>query len=497
MTEHFDPYHKWLGIPPHEQPPNHYRLLGIELFECDPEVIDAAVSRQMAYLRTCATGPHVALSQTILNDIAAASLCLLDPEKKGAYDAKLRSQQLDAGLRAAVATCGLSSDEGATASIHRAETPRVSDLNREHPKRHTLPGRLPCAVYAALGTAALAIVLLWSFSVSRSGLDEPVGPVREEGQKTSSGYVADVDSSVVSDSSAATTLANTHPQHQPEEVTLSAKHVEQSPPAPLVNDSTVDESREYHLPKSDGQLDGQSNLQIVPIVPSLSPDIESQLKKRVNEATTAKEYEDIARDSLRWVDQAIVANDADTVRKLATLALRAARECDNGAELNRMATLRYLEVNDRLTGEVIEAATNRLAVAPFDAPTAKQYQEASAKSDLHPRQRELVISATTVLDEPEAILPSVAGTGIRVRAGQRVVIRATGKVVIGPFADHVCGPERMVIAIGEAGKSALQRVSGGKSVDFQASHDGELFLGVYDTSPRDNSGELRVVVEVR
>jgi hypothetical protein len=25
----FDPYHVWLGIPPHEQPPNHYRLLGI------------------------------------------------------------------------------------------------------------------------------------------------------------------------------------------------------------------------------------------------------------------------------------------------------------------------------------------------------------------------------------------------------------------------------------------------------------------------------------
>lgn len=23
----FDPYHKWLGIPPKDQPPNHYRLL--------------------------------------------------------------------------------------------------------------------------------------------------------------------------------------------------------------------------------------------------------------------------------------------------------------------------------------------------------------------------------------------------------------------------------------------------------------------------------------
>ena len=38
----FDPYHKWLGIPPEEQPPNHYRLLGLPPFEADLDVIDAA-----------------------------------------------------------------------------------------------------------------------------------------------------------------------------------------------------------------------------------------------------------------------------------------------------------------------------------------------------------------------------------------------------------------------------------------------------------------------
>ena len=27
----FDPYLNWLGIPPHEQPPNFYRLLGVVL----------------------------------------------------------------------------------------------------------------------------------------------------------------------------------------------------------------------------------------------------------------------------------------------------------------------------------------------------------------------------------------------------------------------------------------------------------------------------------
>jgi len=85
----FDPYHKWLGIPPHEQPPNHYRLLGLALFEVDPDVIDAAANRQMAYLQQCATGSQVALSQKILNEVAAARVSLLNAKKKRGYDAAL------------------------------------------------------------------------------------------------------------------------------------------------------------------------------------------------------------------------------------------------------------------------------------------------------------------------------------------------------------------------------------------------------------------------
>ena len=42
----FDPYHNWLGIPPHEQPPNFYRLLGVVLFESTAEVIEQAADRQ-------------------------------------------------------------------------------------------------------------------------------------------------------------------------------------------------------------------------------------------------------------------------------------------------------------------------------------------------------------------------------------------------------------------------------------------------------------------
>ena len=36
MAESFDAYHRWLGIPSKDQPPNHYRLLTLEPFESDP-----------------------------------------------------------------------------------------------------------------------------------------------------------------------------------------------------------------------------------------------------------------------------------------------------------------------------------------------------------------------------------------------------------------------------------------------------------------------------
>jgi hypothetical protein len=86
----FDPYHKWLGIPPAEQPVNHYRLLGVTQFESDPDVIDAATEQRVSYLRQCATGQHIAESQKLLNEVAAARLCLLNAEKKRGYDQKLR-----------------------------------------------------------------------------------------------------------------------------------------------------------------------------------------------------------------------------------------------------------------------------------------------------------------------------------------------------------------------------------------------------------------------
>jgi|GEM_PF-2104563 len=92
MAASRDPYHTWLGIPPAQQPPNYYRLLGVEEFESRPEVIEAAAERQTARLLRLAAearGPEV---QKLLAEVAAARLCLLQPARKLAYDESLRQQ---------------------------------------------------------------------------------------------------------------------------------------------------------------------------------------------------------------------------------------------------------------------------------------------------------------------------------------------------------------------------------------------------------------------
>ncbi len=92
MYQAFDPYHKWLGILPKDQPPHHYRLLGLVVFESDPDVIDNAANSRMAQLRMYQTGERSAESQALLNEISAARLCLLDPGRKVMYDRQLRQQ---------------------------------------------------------------------------------------------------------------------------------------------------------------------------------------------------------------------------------------------------------------------------------------------------------------------------------------------------------------------------------------------------------------------
>ena len=104
MSDEFDPYRKWLGIPPEDRPPNHYRLLGIAIFEDDQDVISNAADRQMSHVRTFQGGKNSQLSQKILNELSAAKVCLLNSATKQEYDDRLR--EVRAVTAAPIATPG-------------------------------------------------------------------------------------------------------------------------------------------------------------------------------------------------------------------------------------------------------------------------------------------------------------------------------------------------------------------------------------------------------
>ncbi len=104
MPERFDPYHAWLGIPANEQPPNHYRLLGLALFESDADVIQNGLDQRLAHVKSFAAGSHAAHSQRLLKEVSQAGVCLLRAEKKQIYDAGLRS-----ALKANAETVGMRS----------------------------------------------------------------------------------------------------------------------------------------------------------------------------------------------------------------------------------------------------------------------------------------------------------------------------------------------------------------------------------------------------
>ena len=156
VSASFDPYHVWLGIPPEEQPPNHYRLLGIGLFEVQVEVIDTAADRQMAHLRTFQSGKHSDLSQRLLNEVAAARLCLLNSATRPDYDERLRKRMQPRWAQPVVAqdTATADSQQWADILASAPATPRTRGVTR---KRKT--GLGPLVVVAIVGVLVLAAIL--------------------------------------------------------------------------------------------------------------------------------------------------------------------------------------------------------------------------------------------------------------------------------------------------------------------------------------------------
>ncbi|MEN6497953.1 MAG: hypothetical protein ABFD16_26945 [Thermoguttaceae bacterium] len=167
MAPEFDPYYTWLGIRPEEQPPHHYRLLGLQLFEDNVDAIEHAADRQMAHLRTLQTGKHAEASQQLLNEVATAKVCLLNAQKKAAYDATLRER--------------LSSQVAAVPVAEPLVDPSLAALLegvKAEPLSAKTPARLgrrqtPTTTYLLLAAVAVAVVILGMLLWPRPAVQTP------------------------------------------------------------------------------------------------------------------------------------------------------------------------------------------------------------------------------------------------------------------------------------------------------------------------------------
>lgn len=77
MSDDFDPYWAWLGIPPGIRPPSQPDLLGISSHETSPETIAQAADRRMAVVSAMLVTPHAAWAQRLLVEVATARAMLL------------------------------------------------------------------------------------------------------------------------------------------------------------------------------------------------------------------------------------------------------------------------------------------------------------------------------------------------------------------------------------------------------------------------------------
>src|SRR5688572_15003743 len=93
MTTLFDPFHKWLGIPPAEQPPDHYRLLGVCAHEGDLDVIKIAARRQLTHLQSLDVNGREDERRQLISLVKVAYACLQNAEQKALYDERLAQRK--------------------------------------------------------------------------------------------------------------------------------------------------------------------------------------------------------------------------------------------------------------------------------------------------------------------------------------------------------------------------------------------------------------------
>ncbi len=306
MPEAFDAYYKWLGIPSEEQPPNHYRLLGIGMFESDPDVISNAADQRMVHIRSFQTGQHSTLSQKLLNELAAARICLLNAAKKAEYDAKL---QQELALKQPA-----NSADAPRIELDFDVSPRPrSPVHKASPKTGLPFGQI--LVMVALGVlllfAAVAVIL-------RGGGQKPV---------------------IKSDPDNRNPETNSAQQASSELGKVGSPATELRPPPPKLSSAELQAAE----PKESSPIAVDLPLPAEPKAPTDPAEkVAEHVKAAFAKAKTPADFRTVAVDAFKLMEQANAAGKRDIAQSAVAVALTAARKAEDD-ELVKTATICVLD----------------------------------------------------------------------------------------------------------------------------------------------------------
>jgi hypothetical protein len=386
-------YEKWLGIKKEHQPPSLYRLLAIDAFECDKEVIANAADSRMGFVRQFQAGENSKLSAEILNELSHARIVLLNPQTKADYDAKLRA--------------GLSSD--ATSTSEKGIEPKSSNV-------------------------ATPLDIVPAKSIPQARRLESVQSIAENDRAATS---VDIESLVAESAPAGSgkRQARARQPTKPPRVALWAAAIiavgcvaaglfywltgaRPALPANATNNLLSDQrprTAEVDLPRGQqanrsssaapassvevavaGSVQNGGKSPAVGMFPKSTPGVanvrpydEDRLVKDIQEITglaktvkTPDQSRSVAERAIVLADRAIVLGKADTAKDVAVLTLAAARSAES-LPLARRATVLLIQLQSPLSDALRQNAKKRLEEGTAESPTAASEDSVAGSPSLH------------------------------------------------------------------------------------------------------------------
>ena len=341
----FDPYHNWLGIPPEEQPPCYYRLLGVNPHETNSDVISNAADRQMIFVRQFQDGEHQSESQRVLNELAAAKICLLNPATRATYDLRLQGGEV---IPPPLIESALPSSES---GIREPETRKVG-------RNSQMKVRVIGHILAPIIGLALGWIIL---QYLRPGRQESVASSSEQAEKEIKAHSAPEAQHVPKDDPFDLPPDHAVPTPEPSAKPISIPieketetPVELSPPSKDEQIETLRTQRKEAIANNDlsKAIRVTEQISVLQEVDKIFAKMEllEQIKDTANPTS-------LVEQCLSLVDEAVERSDKPLAQRAAELALVAARQADDSA-LVRRATLGVLKAQRMPDSPVIPMPEN-------------------------------------------------------------------------------------------------------------------------------------------